>query len=397
MLAHSDASRIGVRLDEGNETDQRLMQTIKQKEGQKFTLEFDEIRISLGEPMIAGWNLMLVLDKRKLYSSLQLVYFASLAFFLFVLGSCLVGLLYVIRKNELAWQLEEEIKAAASIYMSMYRIDCVSGSMVCVRDDADLARHVGVKDHNFKQFSKRLLERFAEEAFRDLLQAFLNVETLWERLTDMETITQEFRDFEKHWVRLRFIVISRAPSSLPQRVLLALESIDEDRRRQEHLRRLSETDLMTGVLNRGCGERLVREALLQGKRGLFCLMDADNFKIINDTFGHRVGDKFLIAMADCLKKSFRDTDVVFRLGGDEFCVFVEGVNDKDSACKIVQRFFASIKKINLPELAGREVTISVGATFYPTACPDSFENMYQRADQGTYESKKLPGNQLIFH
>ena len=79
---------------------------------------------------------------------------------------------------------------------------------------------------------------------------------------------------------------------------------------------------MTGLYNRGSGERQISHLLQEKTGGLLCLIDCDKFKTINDTYGHSTGDKVIIAVAETMQKSCRDKDVVLRLGGDEFAVFM---------------------------------------------------------------------------
>lgn len=177
--------------------------------------------------------------------------------------------------------------------------------------------------------------------------------------------------------------------------MVAFENIDEDHRQQEALRRLSETDAMTGIHNRGSGEEKIRKAMLEGKHGMFCLIDVDKFKSINDNYGHQAGDLALKAIADSLKDVFRESDIVFRLGGDEFAAFAEGVTTHEIGERILNRVFDFLENVNIPALQDRKVTISVGASFYPKSNIDTFEAVYQRADEGTYESKKHDGN--FFH
>ena len=196
---------------------------------------------------------------------------------------------------------------------------------------------------------------------------------------------------------MRYIVLRKNENGSLEHVLLFFESIDEDKKQQEELRKLSETDLMTGVKNRGCGEAQIRAAIANGKHGMFCLLDVDKFKSINDNFGHQTGDEVIKALADCLKKGFRDSDIVFRLGGDEFAVFAEGVTKENTGLRILERFFDYVEAISIPSLKDRKITVSVGATFYPLSSLDTFENMYQRSDQGTYKSKEREGNMLTFN
>jgi len=396
VLAHSDKTRIGMRLDEGNEVDRGIMPAVSAPGKNRFEMTPDNSRVIFGEPVFGGWYVILVLDRDSLYQSLHAVYFASGAFLLFVMGTSLVAFLYVNRKDEQARKLEDEIRAAASIYMSMFRIDFDRDAIICVRDAPEALHSHGGPLQCFSSLAKGLADRIAAEQSRSVLASFLDPATLEDRLSGLNSITQEFMDMKERWIRLRFIVISRRQDGSLRRVLMAFESIDEDRRRQEKLRRLSETDLMTGIRNRGSGERLIRQAMADGRKGMFCLMDADKFKYINDNFGHGVGDKVIVAIADCLRRAFRDSDIVFRLGGDEFSAYADGVDCKEVGGRILHRLFDAIDAIEIPDLGEYRVSLSVGATFYPATRKDSFEDMYKRADEATYESKKHQGNWATF-
>jgi diguanylate cyclase (GGDEF)-like protein len=97
-------------------------------------------------------------------------------------------------------------------------------------------------------------------------------------------------------------------------------------RYQEQLRHLAEHDALTGLLNRRQFEREVSEqvgrAHRYGELSTLLMIDVDGFKQINDTYGHRVGDRALKTIADALKRRLRDTDQVARVGGDEFAVLL---------------------------------------------------------------------------
>ncbi|MFR7383134.1 MAG: GGDEF domain-containing protein [Anaerostipes sp.] len=93
---------------------------------------------------------------------------------------------------------------------------------------------------------------------------------------------------------------------------------------------------MTGLYNRGCGERKIIKAIKNNSKGFLCLIDCDKFKKINDTYGHAVGDQVIIAVAQALKKSCREHDIVLRLGGafsdgDEALTFDQLYRYADSA------------------------------------------------------------------
>ena len=130
---------------------------------------------------------------------------------------------------------------------------------------------------------------------------------------------------------------------------------------------------------------------------MFILLDADKFKSINDTYGHGVGDRVIIEIANCLKRAFRENDVVMRLGGDEFAAFAPLVFGTEGGSIILERFFDQINLVSIPELRDRKIEVSVGAAFYQEEDEYSFEELYKRADGCTYVSKKHKGNYVTFY
>ena len=131
--------------------------------------------------------------------------------------------------------------------------------------------------------------------------------------------------------------------------------------------------------------------------GMFCLLDVDDFKWVNDNLGHDVGDKVLIEVANCLKESFRESDIVMRLGGDEFAVFADGVTDQELAISLINRFFDKITNINISELGDYDISVSMGVAFNLAVNNQSFEKIYKNADSCVYDSKKKEGNVYTFY
>ena len=169
--------------------------------------------------------------------------------------------------------------------------------------------------------------------------------------------------------------------------------IDIDEKKS--LKVLSETDQMTGLLNRVSGEKRVAEAMKQGKGGLFILLDVDHFKFFNDTFGHGVGDQVIINVARCLKATFRGEDIVFRLGGDEFAAYAENIHNDETADKVIKRFIEGLKTISIPELQGRSIDVSIGALVLPENQTADFTTCYKLVDEGVYRSKKIDGRSAV--
>lgn len=285
--------------------------------------------------------------------------------------------------------------SAASIYISMHSIDLKNDILEELNSEDHIREVIGENKRNVQKVINDTMRKFTDEQYIDGMMDFINFATLDERMEGVNTITYEFYGRVSGWCRARFIAVDYDQNHKLTCVLWVVENIDAEKRKANRLLYLSETDLMTGIRNRGSGELKIKEYIAGEAKGLFFLMDVDKFKSINDNFGHKVGDKVLIAIATCLKESFRDSDVVMRLGGDEFAAFAVGIDTKEQAEPIINRLFRHIEAIDIPELGDRKITISLGVA--GTRKKLDFDNLYKNADSCTYESKKTKGNSYTFY
>lgn len=400
VVAHSNKAELGKKYmnDKAPTFGRRLTEKIILQENNVFSITNENKNyMILTEEITSNWYMVLILNETKMFRSLQYIYLFSALTMLIVLCAIFAVFYFMERKHAENEKLNREIKAVADIYAGMAKVDLRTDTITILRSNRTLD---GLLDGDYTNFSKRIvsmMKRYSADQSRTLMENFVNPATLNERMTKMNSISHEFLDKNDLWMRVRFIAVERDSEENLQSIIMAFESIDEDKKLQESLRELSEMDAMTKIRNRGSGEALVRNKMADGKKGMFCLLDADKFKSINDNYGHAVGDKVIIEIANCLKKTFRDSDVFFRLGGDEFAVYACDVTDEETGKNIFSRFFKNLDKIEIPELGERKVCVSVGATFYPATTNDSFEALYERADSGLYDSKKIDGNYITFH
>lgn len=174
-------------------------------------------------------------------------------------------------------------------------------------------------------------------------------------------------------------------------VLYCIEDINKEKIRENRLIYLSETDSMTGVCNRGSGERKISRLLEAGVGGMLLLIDCDKFKSINDTYGHIVGDAVIIAIAETLQKVCGPKDIVMRLGGDEFAMFIPELVGKEEAEVFFEQLFTEISQIYIAEMGDRKIYVSLGAAICEENQGATFDELYRRMDSAMYESKKREG------
>ena len=156
---------------------------------------------------------------------------------------------------------------------------------------------------------------------------------------------------------------------------------EANRRNRNRLRFKAEHDPLTGALNRNAFKQVQNES--EGGSLAFLILDVDNFKQINDSHGHLMGDHILVKVFELMRKNFRNDDCIFRMGGDEFAVVLFGLTPKDRA--IINNIFDLINEGLVKNLAEGEpeVTLSAGVAFGNKMDQDLFE----RADTALYTSK----------
>ncbi|MBR5128073.1 MAG: GGDEF domain-containing protein, partial [Roseburia sp.] len=167
-------------------------------------------------------------------------------------------------------------------------------------------------------------------------------------------------------------------------------------RRSKIIQSISKTDALTGILNRGAVQAQITMALDKEKQNphLVCpliTVDLDNFKAVNDTYGHAEGDLLLIAVAKVLTSSVRHSDLVGRMGGDEFIVYLTNVNNKKTAEKVAAKLCAAVSALSLEKEEWSDITASFGVA-YGTAT-STWESLYHQADVALYDAKEKGKNQ----
>lgn len=179
--------------------------------------------------------------------------------------------------------------------------------------------------------------------------------------------------------------------------VLFLVSAISNKRKQSALSTLTEQaclDPLTAILNRRGFER--RLSHQQSLPGFLIVIDIDDFKVINDSYGHDAGDSILQAVASRLKQTLRPEDIVSRFGGEEFVVFCKTPHLKE-ATRLGNRLVQAIaeRPFELPEQRGLvTITVSAGAAEL-SGPPSAYLGAYRAADKLLYQAKSSGKNRLI--
>lgn len=158
------------------------------------------------------------------------------------------------------------------------------------------------------------------------------------------------------------------------------------------LRRKANTDPLTGLLNRRGFEEFVDHTGLE--KGALVLLDIDDFKLINDSFGHAAGDTVLINVAAVLQDCIRSSDAAARLGGEEFAVFVQGLNREDTFA-LAERLRHQIARIRCGNRLFRNHTVTASLGLVEFGPGEHLMQAMHRADDLLYEAKRNGKNQTM--
>lgn len=302
--------------------------------------------------------------------------------------------------------LSEQLHIVESLsreFLNVFLVDVPSMTTRVIKLDGYVTEGLerpSVKEYPYDALcAKYVKDRVFPDDAPELLKA-MNLDMVLEKLNTTDEYIYSYRVLDKgevHTYQFKYIFME---GSGKKKIIAGFKNIDsmvKAAKEREFLRVLSETDSLTGILNRGGGEQKTSVELNRGEKGMLCIMDVDKFKSINDTFGHNVGDKVLVGVANCLRRTFRDNDVVFRLGGDEFAVFAPGVDSEKLGRIILQRFFDRLNNLDIPEIGNRKIEVSVGAILTEDSNTKSFESLYKQADLCVYKSKRYVGSEVTFY
>ncbi len=165
---------------------------------------------------------------------------------------------------------------------------------------------------------------------------------------------------------------------------------------KQQLIKASRIDWLTGVVNKENFEKQCGDIYSSGssiKRNAFVMLDVDDFKQINDKYGHETGDRVLQCISQCIKTSLAPNDIVGRVGGDEFAILILNIEDEEQLRHIFKRITDRIAQIS-SDVVDAGVNVSIGCLLLPAA-PLVYKKYYIGADKLLYEAKSEGKNKAI--
>lgn len=292
---------------------------------------------------------------------------------------------------------EPHVTEVGDAYVGLMQKD-VLGGKVYFTITLDRARHVAVLNTHRTRFlalmvlvgglalwsMRRVVQRRLAQPLRSLMQQIQRVERGDYAPSALVGTGDELE------------AISNSVNALAAAVNDRELSLEHARREQEHL---SNHDSLTGLPNRRFFSQRLEHALDLARRNgselaLF-FMDLDQFKLINDTLGHDVGDALLVQIGQRLQANARNSDTLARIGGDEFNVLIENVRDRSEVEIILGKYLALFYQ---PFVCGQHelsITVSIGAALFPQDGVDSV-SLLKHADLAVYRSKERGRDKFSF-
>ena len=184
----------------------------------------------------------------------------------------------------------------------------------------------------------------------------------------------------------------------PIRVIGKLVNIDTQKRELEALEYKATRDPLTGVYNKEITIKKIDKFISGNKNGIHMLMfiDFDDFKKINDTYGHLLGDKVLVYVIGCIKERFSDGEIIGRIGGDEFVTFAGNINSVDEILNKARLLKESLDTVFIYNDQPIKISASIGIAIYPEAGLH-YEQLIYHADQALYEVKEQGKNDFMVY
>lgn len=306
-----------------------------------------------------------------------------------------VGVLHDITKEKRAildYQREASYRKLTMDDITIYYEANLTKRVFLTGHEKLIQTYLSKPTNDFDVVRNIILEHLVARVDREKVQNIFSCENLFEEYQKGETkIEFEYQRIlakkECGWVRCTLYMIADE-STKDVKMLCYVKDIDESKKLEIYLKKQAEIDLLTGLYNKITTEMIIKESVKQlrnGQSAAFFIIDLDDFKLINDSLGHAFGDAVLSEVSQRLKQWFKEEDVIGRIGGDEFVVFLNNITKANaieqasSVCNLFRSMYTGVND-------NYKVSGSVGVSFAPSD-GTTFDELYHKADIALYTAK----------
>jgi diguanylate cyclase (GGDEF)-like protein len=264
-----------------------------------------------------------------------------------------------------------------------YQIDINTGMCYEIKSDARLRKLIPPVG-NVQEVIQNYLAYAVEEEYRSRMYDFINLSTLHERIKGKKRITEEYKGKLFSWLRAVIVPLTYGENGEVQQFVFGVNTIEKEK--------LAEYDSMTGVLNSGAATEMIEGMFIreEARDAAMLIIDIDNLKTLNDTYGHQSGTDAIIGVAKCIREQFEEEGVVGRYGGDEFIVFFKDAgNRRPELMTKIENLIRDVRRGEwIPDCT---VTCTIGLAFVERDVTD-FKGVFERADNALYHAKSASKN-----
>lgn len=349
-----------------------------------------------------GWHLIIDNDTTALQLQLSRQFCIGIAVIIIVIGIVLYVTTNIIRKynSQIITLTVEKEKAHRTVfqeeteklYENIYEID-ITHKRPASEATQDYFESLGVPRE--MTYDKALLiasQQIKEEYREGYIKTFSPDNVLKAYNEGLESLCYDFMitndgGYTYYWMRITARIFYWEDDQ-SVRMLIYRQNIDSEKRHELLMTEKMQRDSLSGLYNKAAAQELARALLINNPDHFyaFFILDIDNFKTVNDTCGHAVGDQVIADFAKKIKKQFREEDIVGRIGGDEFAVFVP-VPSKEW----VQMKAKMLSKVLCYEFSDGQKSCFISASIGVAVSPEdgtNFEALYQNADTALYQTKE---------
>ncbi|MBQ3921111.1 MAG: GGDEF domain-containing protein, partial [Firmicutes bacterium] len=268
------------------------------------------------------------------------------------------------------------LDSMAEIYDNVNLISFVENTEMSLRDPAQKKHGIDMSAQTHTLMAQQLKHQVMPDQV-DAFMTFTNIKTIRSRLSHKKLISADFIDVVSGWFRAQYITVDSTLDGIPNVVIYTKRNVDEEKRREENLIRISMTDEMTRLYNRRCYDEDLKEITKTGLSEDLVLfsVDVNGLKKVNDTKGHAAGDELIKGAADCLALSVGNQGKVYRTGGDEFMAIVHSSKPEDLRKTI------TAKAGEWHGVYTDEVTLSIGYASHKDNPDAKLEDLERIADE----------------